>query len=119
MKSQREIEKQYEKLLQDVQTKDFYKIDLTNRVNVYSCACGNRFKTIDIDAGVTPFYMRCDMCDSMATSSFYKDVAPNLAPSIEWYRPTLKQCLKMRSKEYGDAMLEHVFNGGLEYRKIV
>ncbi len=114
--SKREIERKYNKLLQEVSTKDFYKIDLTNRVNVYSCACGNKFKTIDRDAGVTPMFLMCDVCGTLATSSFYKDIAPELEPTTEWYRPNLNQLLKMRSKDNG--MIEHVLSGGLECRKI-
>lgn len=33
MESQGQIERKYKKLLQDVETNDFYKVDLTNRVN--------------------------------------------------------------------------------------
>jgi len=87
-----------------------------NRVNSYSCACGNVFKTIDLDKGVTPFYKLCDVCGNMARSNFYKDIDKNLKVTGEWYRPTLEKCLKMRNKN--EDMLEHILNGGLEYRKI-
>lgn len=116
MKSQREVERQYNRLLKDVETKDFYKIDLTNRVNCYVCQkCRHITKTIDVDAGVTPFMHTCESCGDMAQSTFYKDVAPNLKPTQEWYRPSLKQVLKMRSDE---GMLDHVLKGGLDVRKI-
>jgi len=40
---------------------------------------------------------------------------PEQQPTIEWYRPTLKQVLKMRKKPQ---VLDHVLNGGLENRII-
>jgi hypothetical protein len=116
MKSQRQIERDYNKLMNDVKTSDYYKIDLTNRVNCYTCqSCGHITKTKDIDAGVIPFMFMCEKCNGTAYSSFFKDIAPNQEPTIEWYRPTLKQILKLRNKP---DVLHHIFNGGLEYRKI-
>lgn len=115
MISQREVEKKYKELLLKVATHDYYKIDLTNRVNCYSCGCGHITKTKDVDAGVTPFMHQCEKCENMATSSFYKDIAPQQLPTEEWYRPTLKQVLKMRTKE---GMIEHILSGGLDVRKI-
>lgn len=117
MKSQREIERRYNKLMNDVKTLDYYKIDLSNRVNCYTCqSCGHITKTRDIDAGVTPFMFLCEKCNKTAYSSFFEDIAPNQEPTIEWYRPDLKQIMKMRKKDNG--ILEHIFNGGLDYRKI-
>ncbi len=115
MKSQREIERRYNKLLEDVKIKDYYKIDLTNRVNCYICSCGHITKTKDVDAGVTPMFYNCEKCNGQARSSFYKDIAPNQQPTQEWYRPTLKQVLKMKTH---DGMIEHILNGGLDIRKI-
>ena len=114
MESQRQVEKKYNKLLQDVKTDDFYKVDLTNRVNCYSCTCGHITKTKDIDAGVTPFMFTCEKCHGTATSSFFNDIAPDQSPTFEWYRPTLKQVLKMRKIP---VMLDHVLSGGLDHRK--
>lgn len=62
------------------------------------------------------FIKRCDVCGLEATSSFYKDIAPHLKPTYEWYRPTLNEVFKMRKKDNG--MLEHIFKGGLNFRKI-
>lgn len=115
MISRRQIEKKYKQLLHDVETKDYYKIDLSDRVNCYMCECGWITKTKDIDPGVTPFFFTCEKCNGMAKSSFYKDIQPFQKPTFEWYRPTLKQILKMRKKP---GMLDHIFNGGLDYRKI-
>ena len=50
----------------------------------------------------------------MATSSFYRDIAPNQQPTFEWYRPTLEQVLQLKP----DEMIEHILNGGLASRKI-
>lgn len=116
MENKREIKKKYEKLIHDVKTSDYYlKIDLTNRVNCYQCKCGHITKTKDVDPGVTPFMFRCEKCNDLATSNFYKDIAPWQNPTIEWYRPTLEECLKNKNKP---AFLDHVFNGGLNDRKI-
>ena len=111
----KEIKRRYNRLMWDVKTNDFYKIDLTNRVNCYQCSCGHTTKTKDIDAGVTPFMHRCEKCGGMAHSSFYADIIPDKQPTEEWYRPTLKQVLKMRSNP---ELLEHIFNGGLDCRKV-
>jgi len=123
MKSQIEVEREYKQLLHDVATDRFYKIDLTNRVNCYVCEkCGNVTKTIDVDAGVTPYLILCESCGSdgsvphgsWAKSSFYKDIAPDLKPTLEWYRPSLNEVLNMRSEQ----QLEHVLRGGLISRVI-
>ena len=117
MESQRQIEKKYNRLLHDVATDVFYtETDLTNRVNCYTCqSCGHITKTKDIDSGVIPFMFRCEKCNEIAYSSFFKDIAPNQKPTFEWYRPNLKQVLKLRNKP---DQLEHILNGGLDYRKI-
>lgn len=117
MKSQREVIKSWVKLLQDVATNDFYKIDLTKRVNCYICKnCNLITKTKDIDAGVTPFIHTCEHCGGEAHSTFYNDIAKHLHPTQEWYRPTLKQVLKMRKNE---GLLDHILKGGLDCRKII
>jgi ribosomal protein L37AE/L43A len=118
MMSVRELTRQYNSLLKDVAEKDFYKIDLSNRVNCYACqSCKRVTKTRDIDAGVTPFMFSCEHCGETAYSTFYKDIAPHKEPTFEWYRPTLKECLKMRGKHEG--LLDHVLKGGLEVRNIL
>lgn len=116
MKSQREVERKYNRLLEDVKTKEFFKIDLTNRVNCYTCqTCGHITKTKDVDAGVTPFMHTCESCGQTAYSSFYKDIAPHLKPTQEWYRPTLERVLKMRRNSN---LLDHILHGGLDVREI-
>jgi len=118
MISQRKVERQYNKLITDVKTNDYYTdIDLTNRVNCYVCECGHITKTKDVDQGVTPFMFTCEACGGTARSTMYKDIAPMKKPTFEWYRPKLKQVQKMRKKEEG--LLDHVLRGGLDYRKCV
>lgn len=114
MESQKQIKKKYGKLIQDVLNKDFYKIDLENRVNCYVCKCGHITKTKDIDAGVIPFMFPCESCRRLAVSTFFKDIVPEQKPTFEWYRPTLKQVLKIRDKE---ELVDHILCGGLDYRK--
>jgi RNase P subunit RPR2 len=114
--TKKEIKKRYKKLLKDVETKDFYKIDLTNRFNCYICTCGHITKTRDVDSGVTPFMHTCEKCGHIARSTFYRDIKPIQEPTQEWYRPTLKELLKEKNN---DGFLEHVFNGGLDVRQIL
>ncbi len=110
MISQREVERQYQKL----------KIELapSNRYNCYVChnpGCRNIIKTVDKHQGVTPMFIKCNKCGSRSSSTGYKDIAPEAKPTLEWFIPTLAQCQKMRNKP---ALLEHIFKGGLEVRII-
>jgi len=110
------IEERYNKLINDVLTKDFYKVDLTNRVNCYTCSnCKHITKTIDVDSGVTPFLFTCEKCKSRnARSSFYANIKQEGIPTFEWYRPSLEETKLIE----GDATIEHILNGGLISRKI-
>lgn len=117
--SQREVQRQYNKLMQDVATSDYYKIDLTNRENCYVCTsknCMHVTKTKDVDAGTIPMMFTCEKCGATARSTFFQDVVPGQKPTFEWYRPTLNQALKMRKKPIE---LEHILKGGLTYRRIL
>lgn len=106
--SEREIERKYTKLE--------IKLAAPNRVNCYSCkSCGNVTKTIDVHHGVTPMFNNCPVCNSESVSSFYRDIAPGIVPTFEWFVPTLDEVKKYRKNP---AMLDHIFNGGLDYRKI-
>lgn len=102
-----------------LKTMEKKSIDLTYRVNCYVCdKCGHITKTRDIDKGVIPFMFTCEKCDHpMAKSTFFNDIAPGRNPTIEWYRPTLKETIKLRKKN--DGMLEHILDGGLDYRKYI
>ena len=115
MESQREVERQYNKLMQDVATSDYYKHDPSAVINNYVCSsCEHITKTKNIDAGVIPMMFNCEKCGRQARSTFFKDWRPGQEHTIEWYRPTLKQVLKMRNKPWE---LEHILKGGLAYRK--
>ena len=116
MRSQRDVQKSFNKLLQDVKEKEFYQIDLCNRVNCYCCSnCSHITKTIDVDAGITPMMFTCENCKETARSSFYRDIAPNQKPSIKWYRPSIGEVMKLRKNE---SMLSHVLAGGLMHKTI-
>lgn len=102
--------------MQDVQTDDYYKLDPAQKINNYICpSCQHITKTQSVDVGVIPMMFDCERCGIPAQSTFFRDWRPTQSPTIEWYRPTLQECLKMRSKPWG---LEHVLKGGLCYRKI-
>lgn len=114
-----EIKQKYDELLQRVKTDEYYtKIDLTNRVNCYVCDKGHITKTKDVDAGVTPFVHKCETCGDIAKSSFYQDIAPDLEPTEEWYRPTLKAVTRMHASGFLGGV-DHALNGGLFSRKII
>lgn len=106
--SDREIERRYSKLQ--------IRVAEPNRTNCYVCgSCGHVTKTIDIHHGTTPMFMTCDKCHGQQTSSFYRDVYPELMPEYEWFMPTLDEVKKYRRNP---AMLDHIFAGGLDFRKI-
>ena len=116
MISQREVERKYNSLMVKVKNDEYYKVDLTNRINCYTCSNGHITKTRDIDAGVTPMFHVCETCGKQAISTFFKDITTSdKEPTQEWYRPDLKETMKYRNKEH---VLEHIFNGGLLNRKI-
>lgn len=119
MKQEKQIRSSYSRLIEDVKSKDFYtSIDLTNRVNCYSCSkCGHITKTKDVDAGVTPFMHSCESCGGDAKSSFYHDIFPAKAPTQEWYRPSLEEVLSL-NKSGKASLLEHILMGGLCSRPI-
>ncbi len=109
MISQREVTRRYNDIV------ECYKNEKPNGKNIYRCPNNHTMVTNDIDAGVTPFMKMCLKCHYMGTSSMYGYVPETLPIDAEWYRPTLKQALKMRDKP---EMLEHVLNGGLEFRVV-
>ncbi len=112
--SVREVTRKYNEIVKYYEGED---IDLANRVNNYRCPKGHITKTKDVDKGVTPFMRQCgkDGCEEFGRSSFYNDNYPAMQPTQEWFRPSLKQVIKMRKNA---AMLEHVLQGGLEVRNI-
>lgn len=115
MISQREVERQYSQLTQDVATNDYYKPDPSSVINNYVCpSCQHITKTKSVDVGVIPMMFDCEKCGKQAKSTFFKDWRPAQEPTIEWYRPTLQEVLKMRNKPWE---LEHILKGGLKHRK--
>ena len=111
--SVREVTKKYNAMIEMMANEP----ENDNLVNIYICSTGHKTVTKDVDKGVTPFMHECDECGKLAKSSMYQ-VRQDSFPTQEWYRPTLKQCLKMRKKENAEALLDHIFQGGLEIRKI-
>lgn len=89
---------------------------MIGRKNVYTCRdCGGQIVTVDSDDGVTPFGLLCRMggtCLGIMRSSCYQ-VDQTLAPTHEWFRPSLKN-----ARRKGPAMLDHVKQGGLDLRPI-
>lgn len=115
----RQVERDYKTLMDKVKNDPYYQIDLSNRVNCYTCVnkeCGHITKTKDVDAGTTPMYFYCEMCNSRAVSSFYNDLAPDQKPSYEWYRPDFKRFKKVRGNH---GIYNHLIAGGLEFRQIL
>lgn len=107
--SEREIERKYSKLI--------IKDAEPNRTNCYTCnTCGHIIKTIDRHEGVTPFMIACDVCKNRSISSMYRNTHPDLEPIYEWVVPTIKE-IKKYKKNVG--MLDHIFNGGLELKRIL
>ena len=111
--SQRYVERRYAQMVLDYADTEF-----AAKVNNYICPkCGHITKTIDVDPGVTPFMeFYEDKCGEFARSTFYKDYIPEQMPTHEWYRPDLKEVLKLRKKP---EILDHILQGGLLIRKIV
>ena len=90
-------------------------------VNYYICSNPNPHITITKDsvAGTTSFIISCPICKCGAKGNFYKkpdNILSKELPTHEWYRPTLKETLKLRSKN--PQLLEHILMGGLELREI-
>lgn len=93
---------------------------MIGRINVWRCSeCQRNTVCIDVDAGVTPFYLRCRAtigCKGQAVSNFYPPgPKPEWIndPEWEWYAPSAKQTQRMT---WG--MREHIASGGLALRRI-
>jgi transcription elongation factor Elf1 len=87
-----------------------------NRFNCYVCSsCNYITKTVDVHKGTTPMFLGCNSCGKQAISTWYKDIAPEQKPELEWYTPTLKEFIKLRNNP---GMVDHILMGGLELRKV-
>lgn len=105
----KEIEKKYCKLTKEIESMRMY--DGRNTVDRYLCEkCGGFLHTTYKDKGVTPFTITCPMCGGIMshTQTFKKEAVPDYIEVKKWYRPTLKQTLKM-----SESSIEHILNGGL------
>jgi hypothetical protein len=83
MKSLRQIEREYDRMLKKhvriIGTKG------TNNVNVYTCDNGHVIKTINRDRGTIPFLLNCGVCSKEARSSFFKDDRPDIEVSHDMH----------------------------------
>lgn len=105
----KEVKKEYLKLTKEIETMPMY--DGCNTVDRYVCdKCGGILHTTYKDKGVTPFIITCQICGGMMkhTQTFRKETVPETVEIKNWFRPTLKQTLKM-----SDTNIEHILNGGL------
>lgn len=106
---QKQIEKQYNKLVSEIEGKKMY--DGRGTVDRYVCdTCGHIIYTTYRDKGVTPFTMRCRRCGGTKyhDKTYDKKTVPDYVNVIDWYRPTLEQTLKMPAGQ-----IEHILQGGL------
>ena len=111
--TKKQIEKKYNALVGRIEDMGIY--DGRGTVDRYECEkCGCVMHTTYKDKGVTPFATSCRECGGLMrhTKTFSKEVVPTHIKVINWYRPTLKQVLKMP-----DGIVEHILNGGLILEK--
>lgn len=107
MISQREVKRKYSLMLKRQAG------ETPSGTNCYTCSsCDTITKTVDRDAGTTPFIIGCPSCNGIAKSAFYSDLQPEKAPTHQFIRPTLEKALKMRKKGK-EGLLGHVLSGGL------
>ncbi len=89
------------------------------RTNCYLCRkpeCRHITKTLCIHEGVTPMLFHCEKCGEIAESSGFRDLVPNQKATIAWYRPTLRDVLKIRKTH--PFIVEHILKGGLGHKVI-
>lgn len=94
-------------------------------INIYECGkCGTKTIAVLLEAGVTPFMIKCAQCNNgHAHSKMYPAKLQNTTGSnawlavlanLVWFRPETKE-EAVNQKQWGDreACLEHWRNGGL------
>lgn len=111
--NKKQIEKKYNALVDRIEGMRIY--DGRGTVDRYECQkCGCTMHTTYKDKGVTPFCTLCPECGGTMqhTKTFSKEVVPPFIKVLNWYRPTLKQTLKMP-----DGIVEYILNGGLILEK--
>lgn len=104
-----EIKERYDRMLSEIGDSEMY--DGRNTVDRYVCEkCGNHIHTTYRDKGVTPFTIICPTCGGIMkhTQTFDRNEVPDDVEVKEWYRPSLKETLKM-----SDGWIDHIINGGL------
>lgn len=84
--------------------------------NIYTCEkCAAHIVTVDVDDGVTPFMIRCEVtqgCNGRMRSSLYRVFDQSMKASHEWYRPS-----PASGEALSGPVLDHVMNGGLLLRR--
>lgn len=111
--TRKEIERQYNRMVCDIVESEMY--DVRNTVDRYVCEkCGKQIHTAYRDKGVTPFTIICPTCGGIMkhTQTFDRNEVPDNVEVREWYRPSLKETLKM-----SDGWIDHIINGGLVLSK--
>lgn len=104
-----DIEKRYNQLVNSIEKKEMY--DGRGTVDRYTCGtCGHIIYTTYRDKGVTPYTIRCNRCGGTKyhDKTYNKKTVPSYVMITDWYRPSLKDVLKM-----SDGMIDHILNGGL------
>lgn len=110
----KEIENEYRKMMSNI-FQNYGDSKPENRINCYLCRnCGHIIKTIDVDYGTTPMFIKCEKCSfDLASSTFYENMPQEIEPTYVWYRPSLKETLKLTCR-----MVDHVLKGGLVLKPI-
>lgn len=115
--NKKQIKKRYDSLIANIEQQRMYD-GRGKGVDVYVCEkCGGLVLTRYRDKGVTPFMIRCRLCNQ--GMMIHKDtVSEQHALAIclcqggrkvkEWVRPTFEQLMKMN-----EGLRDHVLNGGL------
>lgn len=83
------------------------------KLNIYTCeVCRGHIVTRDLDAGVTPFMIGCEVdscCPGFMKSSMYRVFDERMRESHQWRKPQNVDELAALSRHEA----EHVANGGL------
>lgn len=112
MKNNGNISKgKYEQLCKEFVNAKMY--DGRGEYNGYRCKkCGYIVATYYKDKGVTPFIIKCPICNGTSIHDITSFDAPpqlyNISKVKNWVRPTYEQFLKL-----SPATKEHILNGGL------
>jgi hypothetical protein len=83
------------------------------KINCYTCSrCKKIEKYLFEDNGVTPMKMKCTGCGGTSQSSFNKDIVPDQAPGLIWFRPSYRQVKKFNYAQKHE-LVDFILNGGL------